>query len=91
LPEIDSKTGIHLLPMNRVKTSAIAVFEEIFKVLNISGNKNIERYGDGLAVFFFENDFSAGVDFDDVCIDLPSVFFFGPDPRFAIQDADEQK
>ena len=69
-----------------MKKSTIAVFKEIFKVLNISGNENIERYGDSLAVLFFENDFSTGVNFDDVSFDLPTAFFLGPDPSFALQD-----
>lgn len=77
--------------MNGVKRSAIRVFEEIFKVLDIVGNKNIEWDGDGLAVFFFENDFSVGVDFDDVCMKVSSALFFGPDPCFAMQGEDEQK
>lgn len=67
----------------------MAVFEEIFKVLNISGNENIERYGDRLAILFFENDFSAGVNFDDVGFDLPTALFLGPDPCFAMPGEDE--
>lgn len=58
-------------------------------MLNISRNKNIERYGDSLAVLFFKNDFSTGVDFDDVSFDLPTALFLGPDPSFALQDEDE--
>jgi len=69
----------------------MAVFEKIFKVLNISGNENVERYGDSFAILFFENDFLAGVNFDDVSYDLPTTFFLGPDPRFAMQGEDEQK
>ena len=68
-----------------MKKSTIAVFKEIFKVINISGIKISNGTGDSLAVFFFENDFSTGVYFDDVSFDLATALFLGPDPSFALK------
>ena len=70
-----------------MKKSTIAVFKEIFKVINISGNKNIEWYGDSLAVFFFENDFST--EYTLTMSALIMTISLGPDPSFALEDKDE--
>ncbi|MAI20537.1 MAG: hypothetical protein CMF28_04830 [Kiritimatiellaceae bacterium] len=79
LPEFDAEGLVEGLPGDVVEAAAFSALEEVFEVLDVFFGEAVEGDGDGGAVLPFEDDFAAGVDFDDFGFDLTAGFAVGPE------------
>lgn len=89
MPELDAEGLVEGLPGYFVEAASFATLEKVFEVFDIFIAEAVEGDGDGGAVLAFEDDFAAGVDFDDFGFDLAAGFAVGPEAGVSDEYAEQ--